>query len=97
MGTSDALCISGRVSQQRPSKTAALWGWENFAPSTEVHNVSAHADHSRRFFRSWAVAFSTPSARERMLPRFLLVDSMGKEVECASKKGGLELYDVRKE
>ena len=85
------------VSQQRPSKTAALWGWENFAPSTEVHNVSAHADHSRRFFRSWAVAFSTPSARERMLPRFLLVDSMGKEVECASKKGGLELYDVRKE
>lgn len=82
------------ASQRRPHSTnAPMWGWEAFAPSTEVFNTTAHNDTDRRFFRNWAVTFSTPALKERLLPHFLLVDDNGKEVPCRSMRGGVELYE----
>lgn len=82
------------ASQRKPRSTNALmWGWEASAPSAEVFNISAHNDTERRFFRSWAITFSTPPLKEKLLPNFLLTDDKGHEVPCRSMRGGLQLYD----
>jgi hypothetical protein len=78
-----------------------LWGWFNAVPAAELAMALPKRElgeptpegRERRYFRNWAVTFSTPVAKERLLPKFLLVDEKGQQVPCSSKQdGGPALY-----
>ena len=61
-------------SQTRPrSPSSPLWGWHQAVPASDAPARDNHAQ--RRWFRAWAVTFSTPYFKERWLPSFLLVGS----------------------
>ena len=88
-------------SQTKPkSEHAPLWGWHQglVAPSqhaAEGHGAEGHLpvaerQHAkRRWFRAWAVTFSTPYFKERALPGWLLVGTGARgEADCRNRSRG---------
>ena len=69
--TPDGWCTPYVEQPPPPSDDAPLWGYRNAAPEM----APKAAGGGTRWFRNWAVTFSTPFVKEVLLPRFLLVSA----------------------
>lgn len=80
---------------RQKSLHAPLWGWHQGVPArdapvpraTDGSLPPAAEQHAKkRWFRAWAVTFSTPYFKERVLPSYLLVGAATRgEADCRNR------------